>query len=158
MAPVPDPDIWRPAEELASEWAIPTSEVVSLILDGDVEGKRFEYRWYVPRPTVNLYYPDPDDRRHAELHFRCCRLGNYLTAGRGEMIVPIRHGDPGLEEALALAWEIDASKPPKAAGMRLGCKEWIVDSTLSLDLGRRLLEFDVDCQLDELLDGYESCG
>lgn len=83
MAQIPDPDIWRPVEELAAKWDVSVSEVMSLILDGDVEGKRFAYRWYVVRPVVTLHYPDPGDRGHAQLHFRACRLGNYLTATRG---------------------------------------------------------------------------
>lgn len=158
MANRPDPDIWRPVEELAADWDIPVSEAMSLILDGDLEGKRFEHRWYVVRPVVTLHYPYPDDRQHAELHFRALRLGNYLTAARGKLIIPIRHGDPGMKDAIDLAWQIDESKAPEATTVRFGSQEWIVDTTLARDLARALLQFDVEYELQDLFDGTAPCG
>ena len=158
MPQKPDPDIWRPVEELAADWNIPVSEAMSLILDGDLEGKRFSYRWYVVRPVVTLHYPDPNDRSNAELRFRACCIGNYLTAARGELIVPIRHGDPGMKEAINLAWKIDESKPPEAATLRFGSQEWIVDSTLARDLGRALLYFDVEYEVHGLCDRDDLSG
>ena len=157
MAKTPDPDIWRPVEDLAADWDIPVSEAVSLILDGDLEGTRFSHRWYVVRPVVTLHYPDPGDRRHAELRFRACRLGNYLTAARGELVIPIRHGDPGMKEAIDLAWQIDESKAPEATTVRFGSQEWIVDSTLARDLGRALLHFDVEYEIQDQFDGAGPC-
>jgi hypothetical protein len=154
----PDPDIWRPVEELAAEWDAPVSEIMSLILDGDLEGRRCDYRWYVVRPVVILQYPDPNDRSEAELRFRALRMGNYLTAGRSELVVPIRHGDVGVREALDLAWGIDESKPPMAATVRFGSQDWVVDASLSRDLARCLLSFDVDFELQENRGGEDTCG
>ena len=158
MNHTPDLDIWRPVEELAADWNISASEAVSLILDGNVEGRRFGHRWYVVRPVVTLHYPDPDDRQHAELHFRALRLGNYLTAARREVIIPIRHGDPGTKEAIGVAWQIDESKAAEATTVRFGSQEWIVDKSLARDLARALLYFDVEYEIQDLSDGAGSCG
>lgn len=158
MTHVPDPAIWRPVEALASEWGAPVSEIVSLILDGAVEGKRSGNRWYVLRPVVTLHYPNPADRRHAELRLRTCRLGNFLTAGRGELVIPIHRGDPGLAGAIAPAWKLARSKPQRAATVRLGAQEWIIDSTLVLDLGRCLLSFQEDHKVGEYPEGDDTCG
>ena len=158
MTHIPVPDIWRPVEELAADWSVPISEAMSLILDGDLEGKRFDHGWYVVRPVVTLHYPDLHDRQQAELRFRALRLGNYLTAARGELIIPIRHGDPGMKEAIDLAWQIDESKAPEATTVRFGSQEWIVDTTLARDLARALLQFDVEHELQEHFDGADPCG
>ena len=157
MTQFPDLDIWRPVEELADEWDAPVSEIMSLILDGNLEGKRFDYRWYVVRPVVTLHYPDPADRSQAELRFRALRMGSYLTAARSELVIPIRHGDVGVKEALDLAWGIDESKPPMVATVRFGSQDWVVDASLSRDLARCLLSFDVDFELHGHANGDDSC-
>ncbi len=61
---------WIPVEEYASDAGCPPSELVSLILDGALPGRRFDLRWYVAGPLVTLERAEPAvfERGQLRLH------------------------------------------------------------------------------------------
>lgn len=151
MSTTPDPYLWISVERYAAELNVRPSELMSRVLDGTLEGLRQEDRWYVARPRVTLFYPDPDDNTVAELQFRALRLGGYLTAGRSEVVIPLRADDPDKDATLSKLMDAGIKPPAEPLQFRLAGQEWTTDSSLYQDLGAAILEFDVEHDLGDLL-------
>jgi hypothetical protein len=151
MTPKPDPYLWMSVERFSTERGVRPSETVSQVLDGGLQGMRYYDRWYVARPLVTLHYPNPDDNTVAELRLLACRLGRYLTAARGEVVIPLRSDDPDKEPTLSKLLDIHLDPPPDPATIRLAGQDWIVDSSLYADLSSAILEFDIEHDLGGLL-------
>ena len=155
MTPKPDPYLWMSVERFSTERGVRPSETVSQVLDGGLQGMRYYDRWYVARPLVTLHYPNPDDNTVAELHLLACRLGRYLTAARGEVVIPLRYDDPDkdptLNQLLDVQCQVDPPHTPIT--VRLAGQDWIIDSSLYADLGGAILAFDVEHDLGDMLRG-----
>jgi hypothetical protein len=151
MNRAPDPYLWMTVEDFAASLERPPSELVSQVLDGALEGLRYKDRWYVARPKVTVHYPDPQDKSTAELRLLACRMGSYLTAGRGEVVIPLRYEDPDKDDALTRLTELAQEPPEEPAKVRLAGRTWILDSSLYADLSSAILAFDVEHDLGDLL-------
>jgi len=94
-----DSSQWISVEDYGGDAGIAPSELVSMILDGDLAGARHGDRWYVAGPLVVLEHPRILDDV-GWLTISACCLGSYVTAGRGELGIPLRFEDPGRPAAL----------------------------------------------------------
>jgi len=83
---------WMPVEDHAAETGIPASELVSMILDGQLPGERHGNRWYVAAPLVQWVYPDPSNDT-AHLKIAACRQRSCVTAGRANLESPLAFND-----------------------------------------------------------------
>ena len=151
MTPKPDPYQWMSVERFSAQHGVRPSETVSQVLDGGLEGLRYYDRWYVARALVTLHYPNPDDKTVAELRLLACRLGQYLTAARGEVVIPLRYDDPDKEPTLSKLLELHLDPPAEPATVRLAGQDWVVDSSLYQDLSSAILAFDIEHDLGNLL-------
>ncbi len=133
---------WIPVEEYAADAEILPSELVSMILDGKLPGERHGNRWYVAAPLVQLVHPDDSDDT-ALLRIAACRLGCYVTAGRGELGIPLHFADPGRPAALAtLNAAMATERPPDLpVEIYLNGEHFMIDSSLWGDLGAALVEY-----------------
>jgi hypothetical protein len=124
-----------------------------MILDGQLPGDRHGNRWYIKAPLVNLVHPDASTDT-ARLRISACRLGCYLTAGRGNLELPLAIDDPGRFAALAaLKAAMNTDNPPEAPlDIHLNGMHFMVDSSLWLDLGAALVEYQTltDPSIEEL--------
>lgn len=133
---------WIPVEEYAATAEMPSSELVSLILDGQLPGERHGNRWYVAAPLVELVHPEGSSST-ALLKIAACRLGCYVTAGRGELGIPLRCGDPGRPAALAaLNTAIETNMHPELPiEIYLNGEHFMIDSSLWVDISSALIEY-----------------
>jgi hypothetical protein len=132
-----------PVENYAADVGMLASELVSLILDGKWPAERREDRWYIAAPLVQLVHPDDSDDTGL-LKIAACRLGCYVTAGRGELGIPLRFADPGRPAALvalnaALSKETSPELPVE---IHLNGEHLLIDSSLWVDLGAALVEYE----------------
>src|ERR1700744_5145078 len=105
---------WIPVEDYAAEAGMPPSELVSAIIDGNLPGERQGDRWYVAAPLVELVPPGGLDDDIAFLKISACRMGCYVTAGRGDLEIPLRFDDPGRLAALtAFDSAMSSGVPPE---------------------------------------------
>ena len=143
MATDDTPLKWIPVEEYASDAEMTPSELVSMILDGQLPGERRGNRWYVAAPLVRLVHRDDLAGNTALLIIAACRLGRYVTAGRGELGVPLRFADPGRPAALAAlnAAMVRDTPPDMPVEIFLNGEHLLIDSSLWVDLGASLLEY-----------------
>ena len=133
---------WIPVESYAEELGMPASQIVSLILDKDLPGERQGNRWYVAAPLVQLVLPN-ESSDAAFLKIAACHLGGYLTAGRGELQIPLRFDDHGRSAALAALNAAMATRTPPVmpVEVHLNGEFFSVDSSLWVDLGAALVEY-----------------
>jgi hypothetical protein len=139
---------WIPVEDYAAEAGLHPSELVSMILDGALEGERQGIRWFVAQPLVVLQSVADGGL----LTISACCLGSYVTAGRGELSIPLRFDDPGRPAALVA---IDAAmevRPELPVEIHLNGERYLIDSSLWVDLGAALVKFEalVDPSVGEL--------
>ena len=133
---------WMPADELARRRGVPVSDIVTLAMNGQIEACRQGDRWYVERPLVWAYYPDPTDVTRAELKVFALALGCYLTAARRMVTIPLRRDDPDREQSLETLCDALQGAPPEPVPFRLAGRDFLVDSSLHLDLATALVDFD----------------
>ena len=141
MASKPDLRQWIPAEDYARQAAFAPSEIVSFILDGALEGQRVGNRWYVSHPLVCLELPDPNDLESAVLKCSVCKIGEYVTAGRGELVIPVRLNDPGVATARATLESAMQKRVELPVCLHLNGERFAFDSSLWFDLCAALVEF-----------------
>ena len=134
--------LWMPAEELARRRNVPVTDIVNLARNGQIESCREGERWYVERPLVWLYYPDPTDVTEAGLKVFALALGRYLTAARRMVTIPLRRDDPDREASLETLCDALQGAPPDPVPFRLAGRDYLVDSSLHLDLATALVDFD----------------
>jgi len=137
-----DPMLWMPAEELARRRGVPVDDIVGMAMAGQIENCRQGNRWYVERPLVWLFYPDPTDVSQAELKVFALALGRYLTAARRMVTIPLRRDDPDREQSLETLCDALQGPPPEPVPFRLDGRDFLVDSSLHLDLATALVDFD----------------
>ena len=133
---------WVSVEEYAVDAGIQPSELVSMILDGGLSGERRGNRWYVARPLVVLE-PTGSADGTALLKLAACRIGSYVTAGRGELGIPLRFEDPGRPAALEAINAAMQKVPELPVEICLNGGHFLIDSSLWVDLGAALVEFDI---------------
>jgi hypothetical protein len=133
---------WIPVEDYAADMEIEPSELVSMILDGQLPGERQGNRWYVSAPLVQLVHPNAASDTGL-LKIAACRLGCYVTAGRGELGIPLRFTDPGRPAALAALNAAMASDTPPdlPVEIHLDGEHLKIDSSLWGDLSAALMEY-----------------
>jgi hypothetical protein len=133
---------WIPVEEYALESEMLPSELVSMIVDGELPGERRGNRWFVAAPLVVLIPGGAADGADL-LRISACCLGSYVTAGRGELGIPLRFSDPGWPAALA-AVNAGMGAPPAELPVEiwLNGEHFLVDSSLWVDFGAALVEFE----------------
>ena len=136
-----DPLLWQPAAEYAVEHGMTTREVELRLVEGMLDGG-YEDGWYVARPLVRLEFPDPADIDHAELKLLAMPLGRYLTAARREFVIPLHRDDPDKDAALEAMLDALQGDPVVPVPFRLNGRDWCVDSSLTLELGQALIEFE----------------
>lgn len=151
MGRAPDPYLWMTVEDFSASFDRLPSEAVSQVLDGLLDGLRYQDRWYVARPRVTVRYPNPEDKATAELCLLACRLGAYLTAGRGEVVIPLRYDDPDKDDTFTRLTDLALCPPEEPAKIKLAGQTWILDSSLYADLSSAILAFDVEHDLGDLL-------
>lgn len=132
---------WIPVEDYAAETDLEPSVLVSMIIDGDLPGERQGNRWYVARPMVVLE-PPAGTQDFAMLKISAFRVGSYVTAGRGEFDIPLRFDDPGRPATLAAINEAMTKVPDLPVEIRLNGEYFHIDSSLWVDLGAALVEFE----------------
>ena len=136
------PSKWISVEEYAADAELHPSELVSMILDGRLPGERQGDRWYVAAPLV-LLEPTQSDDGTALLTLSACCIGSYVTAGRGSLQIPLRFfGDPGRAAALATLNAAIEEVPNLPVAITLNGEHFHVDSSLWVDLGAALVEFE----------------
>lgn len=133
---------WIPVEDYAVDAELHPSGLVSMILDGVLAGERQGNRWYVARPLVMLEPPNSANDT-AWLKISACRIGSYVTAGRGEFGIPLRCQDPGQSAALAAINAALRYPPDLPVEIYLNGEHFLIDSSLWVDLGAALVEFQV---------------
>ncbi len=133
---------WIPVEDYAADAGLQPSELVSLILDGGLPGERRGNRWYVARPLVVLEPAGSADGT-ALLILAACRIGSYVTAGRGELCIPLWFEDPGRPAALEAINAAMQKVPGLPVEICLNGEHFLIDSSLWVDLGAALVEFDI---------------
>ena len=131
---------WIPVEDYAAAADLEPSILISMILDGELPGEQQGNRWYVARPMVVLEHPAAN-QTFAMLKISGCRIGSYVTAGRGELGIPLRFDDPGRPAALAEINDAMASVPDLVVEIHLNGEYFLVDSSLWVDLGAALVEY-----------------
>lgn len=133
---------WIPVEDYAADADLKPSELVSMILDGELPGERQGNRWYVAAPLVVLV-PGGSSDGAALLKISACCMGSYVTAGRGELGIPLRFDDPGRPAALDAINEAMTKVPDLPVAIHLNGEHFLIDSSLWVDLGAALVEFKV---------------
>lgn len=133
---------WISVEDYAANAELEPSEMVSIILDGNLPGERQGSRWYVAAPLVVLVPGESSDGT-ALLKIAACQMGSYVTAGRGELGIPLRFDDPGRPAALAAINEAMTKVPTLPVEIHLNGEYFHIDSSLWADLGAALVEFKV---------------
>lgn len=155
MSQTDPPECWIPLETHAAEVGIAAEILLRYINDGRLEGGRFSNGWYVAPPLVTLEPPTIADDQTARLTLCVCRLGPYLTAGRGRHVIPLRLDDAGPLRALPVLDEAMTRVPELPLTLELAGKRLLVDSSLWCDLAAALVEFDLlqnGCIEEVLLD------
>ena len=133
---------WIPVEDYAADAGLQPSEVVSMVRDGGLPGERRGNRWYVAQPLVALE-PSGSGPDTALLKIAACRIGSYVTAGRGELGIPLRFEDPGRPAALDAINAAMQKVPELPVGICLNGEYFLIDSSLWVDLGAALVEFEI---------------
>jgi len=136
-----DPLLWMPAADYAAAHGLTVWEVEHRLVEGMLGGG-YDDGWYVARPLVRLEFPDPADIDHAELKLLAMPLGRYLTAARREFVIPITREDPDKDAALEALLDALQGEPVAPVPFRLDGRDWCVDSSLTLELGQALIEFE----------------
>jgi hypothetical protein len=133
---------WIPVEDYAADMDMPASALVRMILDGQLPGEREDNRWYVTAPLIHLMHPDESSATEI-LKIAACRLGSYVTAGRGELGIPLRFTDPGRPAALAaLQAAIALDTPPDLpVEIHFNGECFRIDCSLWGDLSAALVEY-----------------
>jgi hypothetical protein len=134
--------LWMPAEELARRRGVPVSDIIGMAMAGQIESCRQGDRWYVERPLVWLFYPDPTDVTQAELKVFALALGRYLTAARRMVTIPLRRDDTDREDSLENLCDALQGPLPVPVPFRLDGRDFLVDSSLQLELATALVDFD----------------
>jgi hypothetical protein len=129
-----------PVEEYVAHSELHPSELVSMILDGVLPGELQGNRWFVARPLVVLEMPE-SARAAALMKVSAYRIGSYVTAGRGELGIPLRFDDPGRPAALDALNEAMTKVPDLPVEIHLNGEHFHIDSSLWVDLGAALVEF-----------------
>jgi hypothetical protein len=133
---------WIAVEEYALDTKIPHSELVRMIVDGELPGKRQGNRWFVASPLVMLIAGGAADGAEL-LKISACCIGAYVTAGRGELGIPLRFSDPGRPAALAAISTAMRTLPAELpVEIWLNGEHFLVDSSLWLDFGAALVEYE----------------
>jgi hypothetical protein len=134
---------WIPVEKYAADVDFAPSEIVSLILDGVFEGRRVGNLWYVAKPLVSVEHPDQNNTASGLLKISACKIGRYVTAGRGELGIPLHFADGEADVVLKKIDRAMKKRPVMPLEVVLGGESFIVDSSLWVDLGAALLEFKI---------------
>lgn len=115
-----------------------------MIRTGALPGRKIAGRWFVAPPLVRLEYPNTEDPTTGLLRISACKLGSWVTAGRGELGIPLSVDDPGRAAALQhLNAAIRKRAPGLPVAVHLSGEGYLFDSSLWVDLGAALVEFDV---------------
>jgi hypothetical protein len=136
-----DPMLWMPAADYAVAQGLTTWEVEHRLVEGMLDGG-YDDGWYVARPLVRLEFRDPSDIDRAELKLLAMPLGRYLTAARREFAIPLNRDDPDKDAALEAMLDALQGDPVAPVPFRLDGRDWCVDSSLTLELGQALIEFE----------------
>jgi hypothetical protein len=143
---------WIPVEEYAVDAEMPARELIRMIVDDELRGERHGNRWRVVAPLVALVPTGAVDRTYL-LKGSACRIGPYVTAGRGELGTTLRFCDPSRPAALAAintAMQAPAELPIE---IWLNGERFLVDLSLWVDLGAALVEYQtlMDPSIEALL-------
>jgi hypothetical protein len=138
----PDPYLWTSAVAWATTHAESTAAVIHSIRQGTLPGEYLDGSWYVARPTVTLHYPNPADFHRAELRLLALQMGEYLTAARRDLVLPLTADDPDFDESLRFLLECLQGPETHPVPFRLGGRRWRVDASLHFDLVLALMEFE----------------
>jgi hypothetical protein len=141
---------WIPVEDYVADPPLHPSELVSMILDGDLIGERRGDRWYLAVPLVMILSPESACGT-AVLSIAACRIGHYVTAGRGEIRIPLRVDDPVLPVTLAALNEAMMKAPDLPVEIHLNGEYFLVDSSLWVDLRAALIE--IQTPMDHVIEG-----
>jgi hypothetical protein len=133
---------WIPAQDYAAVAGMKPGELIKMIVDGGLPGEYRDGDWFVARPLVVLEHPSEAEAQ-AWLKISACRLGSYVTAGRGEMGIPLRFDDPGRPAALVALEEAMKKRPVLPIEIYLNGEYFLVDSSLWRDLSAALFEYEV---------------
>ncbi len=133
---------WISAEEYAVDGKMTASEVISLIIDGKLRGERHGNRWFVGAPLVVLVQAGRPGGADLLKVSACC-IGPYVTAGRGELGIPLRFSDPGWPAALAAINTAMQTPPRLPVEIWLNGEHFLVDSSLWVDFGAALVEYQI---------------
>ncbi len=133
---------WIPVEDYAADAGMDPRELITLIMNGSLPGKRLGDYWFVARPLVVLEQPTTMNDV-GWLKISACRMGSYVTAGRGELRIPLRFDDPGRPAALRALQKAMKAKPVLPLAIWLNGEHFLIDSSLWVDLSAALVEYQV---------------
>jgi hypothetical protein len=131
---------WIPVEDYAVDAEMTPSELIALIIDGKLRGERSGNRWFIAAPLVALVQggaPNGTDL----LKISACCMGPYVTAGRGELGIPLRFWDSDRPAALAAINAAMNTTPELPVEIWLNREYFLFDSSLWVDLGAALVEY-----------------
>lgn len=154
------PERWIPLDTEASRVGIAAEILLNWIKGGQLAGDQFSDGWYVAPPLVTLEPPTTADSQTARLSLCVCRLGPYLSAGRGRHAIALRLDDAGPLRALEALEEAMTSVPELPLTLELAGQRLLVDSSLWCDLAAALVEFDVlqNGSIYELMPNFSNEG
>jgi hypothetical protein len=85
---------------------------------------------------ARIVFPDAKDVTAGVLVIHACRLGCYLTGGRGEVCIPVKDGS----EVRRAVGDLLTTPENEAAELVLDQELWIIDSSLKNDVAKALGE------------------
>jgi hypothetical protein len=132
-----------PLELAAREAECTRQQMVERISRMEVIGVRVNGHWYVERPLTDILFPDPNDYTTAILRLYVCRIGQFLLAGRGELLLPIRSDNSDLHDAITTLDEAEKRSERDLVTITLSGQRFSIDSVLQQELSVTLLYFEI---------------
>ncbi len=132
------------AMELAArEEECTRQQMMERICRMEVIGIRLGSHWYIERPITDILFPDPTDYTTAILRLYVCRIGQFLLAGRGELLLPIRSDTPEVRDALTVLDEAEKQPERDLVTITLSGQRFSIDSVLQQELSVTLLYYKI---------------
>lgn len=143
MIPLQPPPGWSSAKAHARETGNPAAQLIQWMRAGALEGAELADGWYLAPPLVSLEFGTTGECAVVDFIFGACRMGPYLTAGRGRQVIALQLDDPEPLRVRAALDDAMTRPPVLPLSIELGGHQWLIDSSLWCDLAAALVSFEV---------------
>jgi len=139
------PDLSRllPMELAAREAECTRQQMMERICRMEVIGVRVDDHWYIERPIIDILFPDPADYTAAILRLYVCRIGQFLLAGRGELLLFVRSDNSEIRNVLTILDQAEKNPERDLVTITLSGQRFSIDSVLQQELSVTLLFFEI---------------